>query len=219
LETEKTKIVSQVNKINPKSKIIQFAEIKFLKHGFYKSTMDEIAVELRISKKTIYKYFESKDILIEAVLEAVMITYRQKIQEIVQSDLNAAEKLFLLSDVISKRINEVGKKWLDDIRTHKPELWVKLEKFRKENILKNLDLIINQGKKDDLIINQPNSILLAIILNSVQGVINPEFLLNNNFSYKRASKITLSIVFNGILTKKGRKLFRNFIAGYKNGPN
>lgn len=202
-----------------KSKIIQFSETKFLKNGFYRSTMDEIARELKISKKTIYKHFSSKDDLVNAVLESVMFEYQRKIQEIVNSDLNAAEKLYLLSEVITKRISKIGEFWLNDIRTHKPELWDKLEKFRKVHILKNFDKIINQGKKEELIVNQPNSILLAIILNSVQSVINPEFLLYNSISFHDASKITLTIVFNGILTRKGRNLFKSFIIGHKNGKN
>jgi AcrR family transcriptional regulator len=38
-----------------------------MNNGFHKTTMDEIAKELRISKKTIYKHFSSKDELVRAV--------------------------------------------------------------------------------------------------------------------------------------------------------
>ncbi len=40
-----------------KEKIIEFAAQKFMDGGFYKTTMDDLAAKLRISKKTIYKNF------------------------------------------------------------------------------------------------------------------------------------------------------------------
>jgi hypothetical protein len=49
---------------------------------------------------------------------------------------------------------------------------------------------------------------LTIIRSSIQAVINPEFLINNSISAQEAAKVTLNIIFNGILTKKGRKLYK-----------
>ena len=48
-----------------KEKIANYSKDVFFKSGFYKITMDEIAQGLRMSKKTIYKYFPSKKILFE----------------------------------------------------------------------------------------------------------------------------------------------------------
>ena len=44
-----------------KNKIIERTEDKFFRDGFYKTTMDEIATDLSMSKKTIYKFFPSKE--------------------------------------------------------------------------------------------------------------------------------------------------------------
>ena len=43
-----------------KLKIINYAQDRFFKEGFYKITMDEISKELGMSKSTLYKYFPSK---------------------------------------------------------------------------------------------------------------------------------------------------------------
>jgi AcrR family transcriptional regulator len=202
-----------------KNRILKFAESKFSREGFYRTTMDELAKELKISKKTIYKHFSSKHELLETVIENITTNISKRVKEIALSDLNSAEKLYMLSEFISSRMNAISEKWLKDLQIYKPEMWEDIEKFRRKTIMKNLDLIVNQGKKEALIIKQPNAIILAIILGSVQTVIQPEFILRNNISMQRAERITLNIVFNGILTKKGRKLFKNFIERNKNGKN
>jgi len=43
---------------------------------------------------------------------------------------------------------------------------------------------------------------------SLRAIVNPEFLYHNKFSYKEATQVALEILFNGILTDKGKKLFK-----------
>jgi len=55
------------------NKIIELTEEKFFRDGFYKTTMDEVASELKMSKKTIYKFFPSKDDLVTAIARHFMV--------------------------------------------------------------------------------------------------------------------------------------------------
>ena len=50
-----------------RKKILEHSRRKFHAEGFYKISMDEIAGDLRISKKTIYKHFPSKEELLKAI--------------------------------------------------------------------------------------------------------------------------------------------------------
>ena len=74
-----------------KDKIIKKATDMFLKLGFKSVTMDDIACEMCISKKTIYKYFSNKEKLIEEGTEVV----HQKIHS-------------LMDDIISKNYNAIA---------------------------------------------------------------------------------------------------------------
>ena len=51
--------------------VIAAARRQFFVHGFRRVSMDDLATELGISKKTLYAYFPSKTILVEAVLPGV----------------------------------------------------------------------------------------------------------------------------------------------------
>lgn len=63
-------------------KIVDFCTDKFLKNGFYYVSVNQIATELRISKKTLYKYFSSKGELVETVAFNLLSVVSKKIDEI-----------------------------------------------------------------------------------------------------------------------------------------
>ncbi|MCX6165394.1 MAG: TetR/AcrR family transcriptional regulator, partial [Ignavibacteriae bacterium] len=73
--------------------ILKFAGEKFYKDGFNKISMDEIASQLHISKKTIYKYFPSKDKLIESLIDCNCEYHLDKEIRILSQDTNVVKKI------------------------------------------------------------------------------------------------------------------------------
>ncbi|MFM2010723.1 MAG: hypothetical protein RLZZ479_1114, partial [Bacteroidota bacterium] len=71
-----------------KEKIINRAKEMFLKLGFKSITMDDIACDMCISKKTIYKYFSNKELLIEESTQLVHQEVRETIDKIVAKNFN-----------------------------------------------------------------------------------------------------------------------------------
>jgi len=190
-----------------KDKILNYSIRIFLKNGFNKVTMDEIASGLRISKKTIYKYFASKRKLVNAVFRIYQNNIKRKLNEAVDSKENSILKMKALAKFMAEFSINVDKQMLYDLQTYRPELWKKIDNFR-INVIEEIWInIINAGKKEKNIINQPNDIIIAIILGSIKEVINPDFLLNHSYAIKEAFEITFEIILSGILTEKGKKLY------------
>ena len=79
-----------------KRRILEFVMMKFFKDGFYKTTVAELASELRISKKTIYKYFSSKEELLDEVINTLMRTGKTNVDGISNGDGDALLKLIKL---------------------------------------------------------------------------------------------------------------------------
>lgn len=190
-----------------KEKIVLFSKDKFLSEGFYKITMDEIASGLRISKKTIYKYFTSKDILVEAAVKLFQSIMQSKIDSIIKSDSNSIIKIKKLTNMFTEVSLKVNPKMMNDLQTHKPELWQKIEEFRTRNFIKLWKNIFDQGKKEGYIIDYPSEIMVQVIISAMQGVINPNFLINQNLSIKDAFEITFGMLINGVLTESGKKFY------------
>ena len=208
----KTKIVSKGNLIKnnslaEKNKILNYAKSRFLKEGFYKISMDTIASELQISKKTIYKHFPAKEQLIEEMTFTIMTTVSAKVDEILNVKKNALLKMSGLTELLSDTIVQFSENWVRDIRNHMPELWEKIDSFRIKKMNAAFSQLIEQGKKEKLFTNKPNEIILTMFIASLRAIVNPDFLYYNKFSYREAVLITMEILFNGILTEKGKKLF------------
>lgn len=203
--------MSKPNNININSeereKIFNYAKSLFIKEGFYKITMDNLAAGLKVSKKTIYKYFSSKEALIESIVESIKNEVSGKLDNIRKSNDNAVLKLININRLISTMLIELSDRWINDLRIHLPALWQGLDEFRTKRLNGTFSTIINEGQKVKLIKNIPAEMIVMIFLSTLRGVINNEFLLNSKFSYKDAIETSLRILFTGILTAKGQKVF------------
>lgn len=193
-----------------KQKIIDTATEVFLSEGFYRIPVDELAAKLKMSKKTIYKHFPSKDILVKEVALSFIRKLSRSIEEIFIEEMNAIEKLIKMFAFIMKTLMGVNRKFLSDLENYAQDVWKELDEFRSKFMMAHLSKIIEQGKKEELFIDKPSLIIITIFISSIRGVINPEFLIHNRFSVKDAFLFTIEILMNGITTSKGKKLFKRF---------
>ncbi len=190
-----------------KEKIVSFSKDKFLTEGFYKITMDEIANGLRMSKKTIYKYFASKEILVDTAVKFFQSIVQSKIENIIKSDSNSILKIKKLTNLFAELSMKINSKMLDDLRSYRPDLWQNIDEFRTRNVEKVWKNIFDQGKIEGYIIDYPSEIMIHVILAAMQKIINPTFLINHNLSIQQAFEITFGMLINGILTEKGKKVY------------
>ena len=194
--------------VDEKQKILDFCSEKFVSEGFYKTTVDEIAQEIHISKNTIYKYFPNKENLIWAAIENIIARVSTKITTVLDSDDNALEKLVKMLGILSSNIIRFTDKWLRDMQIHAPLLWEKVDSIRQKIMYKNISKIIRQGQKEKLFKDYPAELIITIFVSSLRGVVSPQFLLNVNFTNREALRYSLEILLNGILTEKGTSVFK-----------
>ncbi len=190
-----------------REKIIQHCTSKFLRDGFYLVTVDQIAAELRISKKTIYKFFSTKDDLVKEVALKMMNEVNNKIETIINSEDDSLTKIIKLFEVMSGVVVKFSEKWLKDLQIHTPLLWKQIDDFRTKRAYTALGSIIKQGQVEGIIIEKPIELIIHIFVNTIRSVVHPDFLYHQKFSYKEAFIHSFEILFNGILTPKGKKIF------------
>lgn len=192
-------------------KIIEQIEDKLFNEGFYKTTMDDVASELGMSKKTIYKFFPSKDDLVMAIAKHFMERMKSKILPALNSDKNAIEKLGDLINILAKGSEKISQKRMEEMKKHFPEIWIEIDKFRTQMMFGNITRVIDQGKKEGLFIDYPTNIIMNILVVSVRTIVTPDFILNNNFSIIEAARYAFKIIIGGIVTEKGKKVFNQTI--------
>jgi AcrR family transcriptional regulator len=87
----------EIDKI--KQSIKKAAQDLFRKYGYHKTSVNEIAKRAKIAKATIYKYFESKELLLQSIL---MDYIRHSVHEIIHNPTNNIDEELYLSNIILK---------------------------------------------------------------------------------------------------------------------
>lgn len=106
-----------------KEKIISKAAELFLKLGFKSVTMDDIANEMCISKKTIYKFFCNKEILIEESTEMVHQTIHESINTIAAKNYNAIKENFEIKKMFKEMFKSGENSPAYQLKKHYPEIY------------------------------------------------------------------------------------------------
>lgn len=113
-------------KYEMKDKIIKKATDMFLKIGFKSVTMDDIACEMCISKKTIYKYFSNKETLIEEGTEVIHQNIHALINQVVAKDYNAIEENFEMRKMFKEMFQSFDHSPAYQLKKHYPEIYEKM---------------------------------------------------------------------------------------------
>lgn len=109
-----------------KEKIIGKASELFLKLGFKSITMDDIASEMCISKKTIYKYFCNKEALIKESTAHVHKQVHQIIDKITSSNYNAIAENFQTRKMFSDMFQSNDTSPIYQLKKHYPEIYAEV---------------------------------------------------------------------------------------------
>ncbi len=192
---------------NEKEKILLYATDKFHSNGFHKTSIDELAEDMHISKKTIYKHFPTKEKLVEECTESMLSRAQVKVREIVDSKEDVITKFVKLLEMYSEEISKVSDKWVRDLQVHTPEIWQKIDSFRTKNIYNVSRKLLNQGKKESFIENLPPEIVIESYVASIRAIVSPDFIIKNNFSMQEALHYFFDMQLKGVLTEKGRKKY------------
>jgi AcrR family transcriptional regulator len=196
-----------------KQKILDESTKIFLQEGFYKTPMDEIARELKISKKTIYKYFDSKDTLVKEVVLNFLEQNKNNILNLLNENNDAVTKCFNLFQYFGKLLVSINDKWIRDIQEHYRYLWKEIDEFRTKMMLANISILIEQGKAEGFIVDYPTNIIVTFFISSVRGIINPDFIVEQKLEPKTILNPTINLLMNAILTDKGKEFFNELQPG------
>jgi hypothetical protein len=114
---------SHKNQIIMQEQIIEKATEMYLTLGFKSVTMDDIANEMGISKKTIYQHFSNKNDLVEAVTMQMFETISCGIDQICQPDKNAIEELFEIKDFVLHKLKDEKASPIFQLQKYFPKIY------------------------------------------------------------------------------------------------
>ena len=190
-----------------KELIVKYSGKLFYKEGFHKISMDEIASGLRMSKKTIYKYFPTKDKLIESLIDYECEYHQIKEIEILGQKIGVIKKIVQMIEFHLGELSKYSEKWIQDLQNLKPEIWEKYMQFKHDKHDSYFNKLMIQGKKEKLFKDIPMELILSGIESIVKNVLHTDILIRINLSMKQALNYSIDILVSGMLTEKGVKIY------------
>jgi len=188
------------------TRIIEAASERFMDTGFNKVTMDEIASDVGMSKKTVYKFFPSKEALLKVVVSIHTRNIEREVHEIVQSEKALDEKLITL--LVGKIVRKMSRPFMADVQRFAPSLWKEIETFRRERILSQLQQIFKQAKNEGSFREDVDpDLFFLVMMTTIQGIMNPQVLSQQPFSAEAAFRGIFKILYSGVLTDDARRRF------------
>lgn len=132
-----------------KGKIINKSRELFLKLGFKSITMDDIAQEMSCSKKTLYKFFANKEILVEKTIEHVQDEIHLNISKILTENDNAIAGNFKVTAYFRDMFKSSETSPVHQLKKHYPEIYQKVHERQVSEckiwFVQNIEKGIRQG--------------------------------------------------------------------------
>ncbi len=189
----------------------------FMTYGIKSMTMDDIARQLRVSKKTLYQYVSDKRELVMRCMEYDCAENETGIREIVSRKLNAVEENFEISKHVLKQLREIHPSIFYDLEKYYPEAWAMLhetkESLTAEVIRANLKKGIKEGffRKDIDV-----EIHTRLWITRMNVIFDPQLFPIQEFSIPEVYEQMFIHQIRGIANEKGVKYFEKF---YKEQSN
>jgi AcrR family transcriptional regulator len=189
-----------------RAKIVAGARKHFLASGFRSVTMDDLAEELGMSKKTLYAHFPSKTGLVEAVMQDKVSSIDADLEAVSAAEnLSFATSLHQLLACAQKHLDEIQPVFLRDIRRDAPEVFAAIEERRSTMIQHHFGRVLGQGRKDGMIRKDvPMRLIVEVLLGATRAIMNPQKLGELGITPKAGYAGIITLLLQGALTEKGR---------------
>jgi AcrR family transcriptional regulator len=186
---------------------VEAARVHFFSHGFRSVTMDDLANELGISKKTLYAHFPGKIELLEAVLADKFAGVEAKLNGIARAhphDFSMALHELLINT--QRELDEIKPPFVRDMRQKAPHVFKVIECRRAALIERFFGRLFVEGQRTGMVRKDvPTKLIIEILLTIVQAIMNPAKMGELGMMPKDGFAGILKIILEGALTGKGRK--------------
>jgi AcrR family transcriptional regulator len=188
-------------------RIIAVARQHFFAHGFRGVTMDDLAGELGMSKKTLYASFPTKTDLLRAVLLDKFCRVEADLQRIAAgfSD-DMFDSLHQLLACLQRHTEEIQPPFVRDIRREAPQMFELVQTRRRQIIQTYFGSLLDECRKAGIVRKDISTrLIIEILLGATEAIMNPVRIAELGLTPKAGYSTIINVVFEGVLTEKGRR--------------
>lgn len=193
-----------------KEKILEISKDLFLSLGFKSVTMDEIASNLGVSKKTIYKYFKNKTDLVAGVTDYMFNAICCGIDGVCGQKLNPIEEIFSIKRLVMDHLKDEKSSPQYQLQKYYPKIFASLKHKQFQVMQRTIKENLDRGENLGLYRNNLNRDFIArIYFYGMVGIKDREIFPLANFSMNELMNNYLEYHLRGISTVKGIQELEN----------
>ncbi|MCB0448492.1 MAG: TetR/AcrR family transcriptional regulator [Confluentibacter sp.] len=195
-----------------RDKIIQKSTEMYLTLGFKSVTMDDIANELGISKKTIYVHFANKTKLVEAVTFEVFETVCDGIDGICNTSLNPIQELYDIKIFVSQYLKNEKTSPNFQLKKYYPQIYQRLHLKQFEKMHESVKISLQKGIETELYRSTINvDYISRMYFVGMSGIKDDNFFPNDIYNMEYLMESFLEYHLRAIVTDKGLQELKKFI--------
>jgi AcrR family transcriptional regulator len=176
----------------------------YMRYGIKSITMDDVASQLGISKKTLYKQVRDKDDLVGKIVDQEIEIQQNDSTCIMDKDLNAIEELLMVSKMVNLKLKQVNPATEFDLKKYYPNHYQKLVNARRNRMYLNVVANLVKGKKEGLYRDDLNhDIIGKLQVSRVESMLDNEIFSIDEFTSPKFFQEIFVYHIRGIANKKG----------------
>ena len=197
--------------------IIEKVSQLYQQYGIKSITMDDVARELGMSKKTLYNYVSNKEELVADYVEYVTSQRRCNVEEIKEQNLNAIEELFKVNQHVIQMLKNYNPATDYDLKKYYPEHYRQLRKIRQRNMFGAVKENILKGKREGLYRQDLDEDIIARVhVSRIENSFANEMFDISELTSWRFIREMMIYHLRGIANEKGVEFFYRKLKEFEN---
>ena len=194
-----------------KERILQHAQTLFMRNGIKSVSMDDIAADMAMSKKTLYKWFENKDQIVQAGMSKHLDGTQCECTNMIKTATSAIDELFRMMEWTKQQFSNVHPSIFYDLQKFHPGTWQLWLAHKNEFILAQIIQNLRRGIAEGLFrADLDVDVMARLRLSQIELLFDSDVFPPRQFGNERVSQALLEHFMLGVATLKGHRLINQY---------
>lgn len=197
--------------MEPQEKILKTSLELFFKYGIKRVTMDDIAKELGMSKKTIYQFYKEKDDLVNQLCEVEMKKQEKIFEDVTSQSMDPIHEIILISNNMREMMQNINPIFFLDLQKFHPNAFKQIQKFKENCAYKDIIRNIKKGKEEGYYqSNIDEEFVARYRMSQIDMLMFGNYFSFEKISFTQSHQLLLDMFVYGICTLKGHRLINEY---------
>lgn len=191
--------------VDKRQEILNRSAEVFMKYGIKSVSMDELARELGMSKKTLYQHVKDKNDLVASIIKQRLDQDQDMCMSLIQESENAIGSLIKIITTIIETMSQIHPSVFYDLQKYHEDAWQHIENHEQEFVMQVLRRNVERGMNEGLYRNDIDPDLVAqLYVLVVDAVIKRE--INSTLRFEKVFVEVLHFFITGMCSEAGKKI-------------